>query len=523
MDKKVFNQNLPILALIAASIFGFYFRFFPVLQTDFPLNDGGFFVVMTEELLERDFILPFFTNYNFSQIPYAYPPLGFYLTAFIARITNLDLITLFRFLPAMISWLAIPAFYLAAKKLLKTSLSISIAVVVFAVIPRSWLWMIMGGGLTRALGLLFSILTIYFGYQLFSQQKQIAPTILCFAMTVLSHPEALIFTAVNLGLLFLFHNRTRNGFIRLVLVGVGALAASSPWWITVLIRHGIEPFMAATQTSGISLTVINHLIQFNLTGETGPSVFAALAVIGLFYCLAKKEYFLPISAVTTIILIPRSGPNYLIAIIAMLAALALSDVILPGLNLIQTRLKPEEGKSKTSNGILTKIFLFYLFLNLIFSATIVVNEQNTPLRALTSEDAEAMQWIQLNTPTDSRFLILSDTDWWTDLTGEWFPYLAERQAVNTLQGSEWLKGDDFNRILTWRTDTRICLDQTIECLKQVQMKYAIPYNYVYLVKQNDTNPINNTHAFELELRNDHNYELLYDGPTGLVFFLQPQD
>jgi hypothetical protein len=521
MNRQELNQNLPILALFAALIFGLYFRFFPILQADFPLNDGGFFVMLTEELLESNFSLPDFSSYNLFQIPYAYPPLGFYLAAFFARITTLDVLDIFRFLPAVISWLTIPIFYLAAKKMLKSPTSLSIAVFIFAVIPRSWFWMIMGGGMTRSLGVMSSILTIYFGYQLFTQQKHLIPTILSFTLTVLSHPEALIFSALNLCLLFLFYNRTRNGFTQLTLVGLGAMVASSPWWITVATRHGFDPFMAASQTSGISASFINHIFLFNLTDEPSPALFATLAVLGAFYCFSQKDYFLPISAITTIILLPRSGPNYMIAVIAMLAALALTEIVFPGLALIQTKLEPANFESPPLIGTLSKAFLVYLFLNLLFSATIVTSEPTTTLRALTVGDLEAMQWVSLNTPPGSRFLVLSDTDWWKDSTGEWFPYLSERQALNTLQGSEWLPAEGFNQILTWRKYSQQCLSQSIECLNQAQIRYEIPYNYVYLVRQTEVNPLTNTKAIELELRKHQEYDLVYEGSTGLVFSWQP--
>jgi hypothetical protein len=521
MDKQEFDKNLPILALIAASILGLYIRLNPILQTDFPLNDGGLFVMMTEELLEADFQLPVFTNYNFSQIPYAYPPLGFYLAAFLTWITKLDVITLFRFLPAVISWLTIPIVFLTAKKLLKSPLSVSLAVIIYALLPRSWMWLIMGGGLTRTLGMLFSILMIYFAYDLFTQQKKLIPTILCFTLTALSHPEAIIFSALNLGLLFLIFNRSKTGLLYLALVSFGGLVATAPWWGMILIRHGLEPFLSAGQTSGWTFLSIFRLLRDELTGEPNPAVIASLGILGLFYSLAKKENFLPISAILTLIIIPRSGPNLLSFPLALLAAQALSEVVLPGISRVVEKFQAAGKKLPDQFPTISKVLLGYLCLQLLFAGVYVINEPETPLHSISSEAHEAMKWISEYTPPESKFLVVSNVFWWEDHTGEWFPYLTRRQALNTLQGSEWLPEEEFNILLTWNTLAQDSLDQPIEFFKQNQAEFNIPFTHIYVVRDTETTPLPNTRAFELELRQDQDFELIFEGPAGVVFAWQP--
>lgn len=511
MSKQELEKNLPILALLAASILGAYVRFFPVLQADLPLNDGSFFVQMTEEILAAGFRLPEYTGYNLSDIPFAYPPLGFYLAALTARITSIDPLQVIRFLPALVSWLTIPAFFVLVKKISNHPLTISAAVVIFALIPRSWIWLVMGGGLTRAPGLLFSILTIYFGYRVFAEGMRFWPAALCFALAALSHPEAVIFSALALGLEFLVYRRDKTGFRDLFLIGLTALLVSSPWWLTVVLRHGFAPFLAAGGTGGFSLGFVNSLILFDLTGETGPALFAILAVLGVFYAFSRKQYFLGTLAIVTVVLLQRSGPNYMVVPAAILAAQALIEVILPGISAVRIGEKP---------ALLGKILLGYLGLNLLFSAFVVIYDAESPLQAISPEEAQAMAWVRENTPAESRFLVLADLEWWNDLHGEWFPYLAERQAVNTLQGSEWLPDDRFNQSLTWRTAARECLISPEGCLSDL-LESGIPFEYVFVVKQNELNPLANTLALESELRQDPDFVLVYEGGAGLVFAWQP--
>jgi len=70
-----------VLFLFAALLFGAVVRFVPAASSGFPLNDGGLFYTMIRDLKANHFILPQFTTYNFVDIPFAYPPVGFYIAA----------------------------------------------------------------------------------------------------------------------------------------------------------------------------------------------------------------------------------------------------------------------------------------------------------------------------------------------------------------------------------------------------------------------------------------------------------
>src|SRR3990172_9530998 len=89
------NKDSYKIFLLLAILLGGIVRFMPVFMAGFPVNDGGMFYVMVEELKANHFLLPAFTNYNLAGIPYAYSPFGFYATALISslfRIPALDLI-----------------------------------------------------------------------------------------------------------------------------------------------------------------------------------------------------------------------------------------------------------------------------------------------------------------------------------------------------------------------------------------------------------------------------------------------
>ena len=74
---------------------GFAVRLASALQTQFPLNDGGLFYDMIVDLQGADYSLPIYATYNQAEIPFAYPPLAFYVTGLLAdllHVTVLDLV-----------------------------------------------------------------------------------------------------------------------------------------------------------------------------------------------------------------------------------------------------------------------------------------------------------------------------------------------------------------------------------------------------------------------------------------------
>src|SRR5512133_751688 len=100
-----------VLFLFTALLFGAVVRFVPVVSSGFPLNDGGMFYTMIRDLQANHYILPQFTTYNFTQIPFAYPPLGFYIAASLSDLLPVSVLQILLWLPALVNTLAIFFFY----------------------------------------------------------------------------------------------------------------------------------------------------------------------------------------------------------------------------------------------------------------------------------------------------------------------------------------------------------------------------------------------------------------------------
>ena len=125
---------------------GVVVRAYHVLSHEFPLNDGGLFFAMVRDLQAAHYRLPAFTSYNDAGIPFGYSPLGFYLAGLLDDWTPLTLVDEFRWVPLVSSCLILVVFANLARTLLTSRTAAVAAIFAFALVPRSYIWILMGGG-----------------------------------------------------------------------------------------------------------------------------------------------------------------------------------------------------------------------------------------------------------------------------------------------------------------------------------------------------------------------------------------
>ena len=205
------------------TLIGLTVRISAPLSASFPLNDGGLFYRMILDLQANHFALPTYTTYNNAVLPFAYPPLAFYFYALVSSLSHISILKLMQFLPAIVSGLTIPAFYLLAKEMLDSKAQVALALLAFAFVPRTFDWLIMGGGVTRSLGLLFALLAMRQAYLLFSTHSTRATLamIVLGALVVYTHPEATTHTAISAIFFYLWKDRSIKGLVRALIAAIG--------------------------------------------------------------------------------------------------------------------------------------------------------------------------------------------------------------------------------------------------------------------------------------------------------------
>jgi hypothetical protein len=535
--KKFFSKTNPdwalIYFLILATGLAAFIRLSHVLTADFPYNDGGMFSVMVTDLLANDYALPAFTSYNFSQIPYAYSPLPFYVAALTTDLIGVQVVDVIRVLPAVISLFTIPAFLLLALVLLPSRTQAFIAVLAFAMLPRSHKWLIMGGGLTRAAGLLFALLTIYFSYLLFTrgQKRYIVLTTITASLCLLSHPGATWFAAFSVFLLALFYLRDPKILLYCLVVALGVILLTSPWWYRLIQQHSFTPFSAASSSGWQTFFFWIPLFLFDFAEEPFLGILSVLGLLGLFVTLARKNYFLFLWLIAIFALGPRSGATHAMIPLAMLIGIGIDQLVLPAISKSATGDGNQaaekklqgigSGLNRSLSGLIPKVFLTFLLVYILNAAYAAPVLGEGLLNDLPFEERVAMSWIAEHTPSDSTFIVITSLDNpWIDRSSEWFPVLAQRKSVATVQGTEWFPEGEMNNAWIQYLLLQQCAFKKTNCLDEWHADIGKNFSHIYVRKELHGNIIQSPdccYALRDDLEDDPSYQLIYENLGAAVF------
>ena len=492
-------------------LLGMFLRFLPALQTDFPINDGGMFLSMIRDLRASGFILPEFTSYNLSDIPFAYPPFGFYVGAIISSLFSVSDVDLLRWLPAIVSAAVVPAFYWLSLQFFDNTTKTFIATVIVAVMPGTFGWLVMGGGLSRSFGILFYLLAVGNALRLFRNKDShsLWSTILFCALVILSHPEVGFQTAGICFLIWLIYGRNQFGIKHAILVSLGTALISAPWWLSVVIYHGFTPFISAMQT-GIHETLVASLFNSFFSLKGGLPFVPVLGLLGLYLTLRRKEYLLPGWILLPFFLDPRNAPA-----IAEYGHILLASEALHFLweKFNQSYVEDVKKKNATPSPYASYfISLPFIFLVVYFFWVTFSISKEFFIVSLQVPDREVMEWVRTNTPEDGRFLLMTSggrVSPMLDSFQEWFPALAERHSQNTLQGREWTLGSDFYDTLLLFLDLQTCSDA--DCLRAWASNNDIRIEYV-LVRAGYVSP-----DLIDSIGSDGGFKTIYESDTAMIY------
>jgi asparagine N-glycosylation enzyme membrane subunit Stt3 len=504
------------LLLFLALLLGIFVRFNPTSLAGFAVNQGGMFAVMVDDLKSNHYLLPVYTSYNHLNIPFAYPPLGFYIGAIVSQVFSIDSVQVIRWLPAFFASLSIIAFYVLARRLVKNTYFASVAVLFFALMPRAFSWYVTGSGLTRAPSQFFLLLTLAMVVRLYEEKRRthIWTAGIFAGLTILSHPEAAIHMITSVIFLGIMIAPSRKSFLHTVGVGLIAFILTSPWWMTVIHYHGIAPLINAAQT-GQKTSAIFNLLFFDFTEESYMTVLAVLGLIGIARCIVHREYLLPLWLVIPFLVEGRSAVLPAAIPLSMLAALGFIDVVGGVLSKFESGANERDQVHGIEFGILIYLVSYLTFSTYQFGTELI-------LTSLPIADREAMGWVKENTPAGSRFLVLTGTNSIScDAVLEWFPALSERQSLFTVQGTEWTKGADFVPYVLSTYGVQECLREgDISCLDSAVHRNEYDFLYITKVSRQNCRPVKLPKAFYYFLnsvRHNPGFHLAYESDDVIIF------
>ena len=511
------------VTLVAAIGPGALVRLLAVVAGEFSPNDGGLFCRMTEDLVAGGFRMPLTTTYNGGGIPFGYPPLGFYLLGGLHTATGIRIIELMSWLPALFSVLTIPALHLLARRLLQRTDDAALATLVFALIPRSHEWILMGGGITRAPGLLFSILALAQVMRLQDRPTWGRASVLglLIGLVALSHLEMAWFTVFNLFLLVAFRGRTAPVVARVaVALGLGVLLAST-WWIPLLAGHGIAPLLQAAM-SGQHTSTSTAAILTNFTGEPFQGVFLVLGVLAAIRNLRRGDLLLPTWLVLIVLLDPRAAGTDGSIPIGMLVAIAVTQITLPSLT------APARVRESTSDHpsvhhlesdphqrglpLAVTVVACYGVCVCVLAPFLPGSSLRVSLRP---GETEAANWINANLPGGNSFLIVSGRSAWeADPLSEWFPALTDQVSLATPQGKEWVGGlreaGERHRAL------QQCAERGWECFEEWLARGEVRFDYLLVARYPAGSAIQ-TVALQEGIGRSDEYAVVYSNADTVIY------
>jgi hypothetical protein len=512
--------------IVLITLLGAVVRCFYVFNTSFPLNDGGMFYVMVRDLQANAYHLPQFTSYNGGNIPYAYPPLPFYLTAWLNQELGISLLALLRFLPLLFSIATIPIFAWLAREILAEKQPVALATLVFTLLSPVYTWQIMGGGLTRAPALFFTLAALAFLVRWCRQPnwKDWAGGVIFSALTALCHLEMLWMLALSIPVIYMYYRKDWRLLWRLFLAGIAVIALTAPWWATVVARFGFQTFFNALHSGNFNWqTPLATFLGLLPTQDLNETVFTLIALAGVLIVLRKRRSFLPVWWLVFALLDMRSGQRSMAIPLALLAGVALAY----GLSWVSRSLKTGKaeknllpGEIDFENGWVKGLLIVGISLT-IFHDLIGFYLPDTYLKSLNRENRTALAWVQANTESDSQFLVIDfPAGWHLDLVGEWFPALTERKSLLTGQGQEWLPDNQQLITVTALNDVNNCRWAGLTCLEQVAQENHFTYQYLYFTDNvsstsGEEQPFTSILAYEVARNMD--YTLVYQNEDVRIY------
>lgn len=520
MSKMPLTKQLFILIMAWTFIFGVFVRGLPVILADFPINDGGLFYTLIEDLQKNRFVLPKFSSYNNASIPFNYPPLAFYLIAFLATVTQTDILVFIKWMPILVSTLSILAFYYLACEFTEDYLVASISTLSFAMIPTSAMWIIMGGGVTRSLGILFALLTMRFGLLLYRDGtwRNAILTTLFGSLLVLSHPEWTIQTVGTIVLFFLTQkNKVRNiGFSFAVATGI--LLVTMPWWWSILQNHGLAFF----RPLNFGFHDLSHLltpILLTFGHETYFPIITTIAIPGIAYLFLRKYRWWIFWFLIPFIVDPRIGNSTACIPLAISSGFGLILLLKLFASIYQPRLLDssqtfvDEQQMQFLWKIKTTPFLFgyfmiYTLLGGMGNALFISN------LALDQEVITSLKWIRLNISQNSNFLLITGEELFHNPIQEWFYPLTGSNSLTTYQGKEWTP--DFYLELYRDIILQKCKFETYNCLTKWLEQYPLPFDYIYLY-EGETHKSKASRSLGYSLQQEKILQLIYETEHVKIF------
>lgn len=442
--------TLLLAAVIAAAV---AFRLWLIAATGFPINDGALFLEMVRGTAASFPGLPARIDYNGFSLPFAYPPLSFWIGALLTK-GGFDALGVVHILPILMNILYVALIAWLLLKGGRTRIFTALALLFFCMRLRSFEWLVMGGGLSRGLGSIFLIAALLAvtvpapGRRPELPHWRMALGGAFVAGAILSHLEWGVLAAASLVTSRALGARSIKEFVlQSLIAGISAMALVIPWLLLVYRIHGLEPFLAASGTSSWNfLTSIVSLLEL-----ARPAIANPFILLGGLVMLVRRDLFWIAFVLLCVFLTPRHAPTPLALPLSIFAAQGVLTAWGIAQRFVRSRL------------VVTGALAGAIMLVTTANAHRQYQATEGQFRPLPAELRKGMAWIREN-HAGASFAVLNRAVWYYDGSAEWFPTLSQARSITTVQGREWLPNQAFDR--TKRLESE--LEQSRSCGEAIE-------------------------------------------------------
>ncbi len=442
------------LTLLAGVLLRLGHLFF--IDPDAPFRLGGLFLEFSNQIIKNHFLLPAnIPYYSRDGLPFAYPPLPFYVQAIFISLFHPAKFATVNTIPPFVAALSVPSFYYLIKQFITDRLEAWSVLAAFVFIPNVYLDPIEAGGLSEAFG---ELALIWYAALLIKVYKRpgwpgavLAGVLL--GISILSSPGSAVAAPV-LSLVFAFllalravRERSLKPLTLAVVIGVVGLVISAPYWLTVVSLHGRGIFLASLfnqfqtgqRTSFLQQTV-DRLLTFNFfSARNNFFLWSSLTFLGLISYVTGPGFFVSLLFML-FSLVPREG----IWLSALAAALLAGRGMVLVIQILRNGLmNATAGARRLAETSLMVIFLVVASYSAVSAIAANVRDRQA---ALDAQDAAALEKYGSLLPPDAEVIVVGN-----DGFVEWAPQLMQREVINTPYGLEW-QPNELTRVSAFNKD-----------------------------------------------------------------------
>ncbi|GAB4500792.1 MAG: hypothetical protein Fur0035_03320 [Anaerolineales bacterium] len=398
-----------------------------------PFRLGGLFVAFSREILNNGFRLPqTIPFYSAGGIPFAYPPLAFYVEAVLLALFPRREILIANLLPPLMACLTLAAVFLLLKQIFPNNRGALLAgFFAYAFLPNAFANQIEAAGLAESFGSL--ALVIFFAAAL---RFRAAPgwqnslgAGAALALCMLASPGSAIGAAglsVLLGAEQLLRQRfAARALAQVALIAVSGAALSAPYWALVMKNHGrgifLLPVLAQYEIGKQPFlsVLLNNLTAFQVTQDGWAFAWNWLIFLGLLWLILRGKPALPL-AFLLLFSIPRENVWLMALPAALLFAYGLTEAL-------AALIPPQAGRRALSAAL-----MLLAAWGVLQSFNLVRALERDQQWKLSAAQVERLAEARALLPENAQILILGN-----EALSEWAPYLLQREVLNTQFGLEW--------------------------------------------------------------------------------------